>query len=103
MKLKAAPSSPSRYVSADVKKQVRLRSGDQCEFVVKIKNPVSGQFVQKRCNGKSQMQFDHRFPFALGGKNEKENIRHLCREHNILAAENFFGKLKYGDKKLKAA
>lgn len=76
----------SRYISTSVKTQVRLRSQDRCEYV----DPQSN----RRCTGKAGLQFDHTHPFALGGENTIENIRHLCANHNYYAALQIFGEEK---------
>ena len=34
---------------------------------------------------------DHREPFAKGGDHDEENLRVLCRKHNMLMAEREFG------------
>lgn len=54
------------------------------------------QFVDDRtghvCHAQYQVQIDHVVPRALGGDNSKENLRLLCRTHNLLMAERSFGK-----------
>ena len=58
----------SRSISVAVKEKVLARSGGQCEY--------------PSCESNYALQFDHRIPFALGGKNDSENIRMLCPAHN---------------------
>jgi hypothetical protein len=53
--------SHSRLPSASVKREVFLRD-KQCV----------------KCGSKRSLQFDHKHPFALGGKSTPENIRLLC-------------------------
>ncbi len=62
---------------------VRRRADDRCEYLSQ-----SGQ----RCRSRFQAQTDHIVPVALGGKNDIENLRLLCRGHNSLMAEKIFGK-----------
>lgn len=81
-----APKKRSRYILTSVKTQVRLRSQDRCEYI----DPQSN----RRCTGKAGLQFDHRYPFVLGGENTVENIRHLCANHNRYAAVQLFGEEK---------
>jgi hypothetical protein len=38
-----------------------------------------------------KLQFEHIYPFALGGKHSPENIRLLCQSHNQLFAIQQFG------------
>src|SRR5690606_31730579 len=52
----------SRYVPKQVCLQVRLRSGDRCEYV----DPVT----KRRCSSRTGLQFDHVKPFAMGGRTE---------------------------------
>jgi hypothetical protein len=73
----------SRKIPAATRHSIRMRSGDQCEYV----DPSSG----RRCECKTSLEFDHIIPFALGGDHSPENIRHFCRTHNQLAAIQFFG------------
>ena len=95
-----APEVKSRFIPLAVKNQVRLRSQDQCEFVSHVQQAGIGAEKEsfklsvmegRRCKARSQLQFDHRLPFAFGGSNGTDNIRHLCREHNIYEAERLFG------------
>jgi hypothetical protein len=46
------------------------RSGGRCEYV----DPKT----KKRCQSRYRVQVDHVHPFALGGKTEFSNLRHLC-------------------------
>jgi hypothetical protein len=75
--------STSRTIPVAIQRAVRARSGNQCEFV--------DSKTQKRCDCKVQLEFDHRLPFAMGGQHTLENLRHLCRAHNQLAAIQFYG------------
>ena len=78
--------SRSRCTSKEVKTKIRIRSGDQCEYI----NPKTG----RRCECRTQLQYDHIQPFAQNGANTFENIRHLCAAHNRLAAILSYGKEK---------
>ena len=40
-----------------------------------------------RCGSQFQIQIDHVTPVALGGETSFENLRLLCRTHNLLAAQ----------------
>ncbi len=44
--------------------------------------------------GTSGLQIEHCRPFALGGGNDEGNLCLLCRSHNLLRAEQVFGREK---------
>ncbi|MGZ3695759.1 MAG: HNH endonuclease [Bdellovibrionota bacterium] len=52
------------------------------------KDPQTGRI----CGGTFLPQEDHIHPRALGGSDKPENLRPLCRAHNILVAEHAFGR-----------
>lgn len=74
----------SRYISVSVKREVRRRSEDQCEFV----DSETG----RRCESLYLLQFDHIEPYALGGTADLKNIRCLCANHNQYLAEKIFAR-----------
>lgn len=47
-----------------------------------------------KCQSRHQIQIDHIKPRALGGNDVPENLRPLCRQHNLYEAERIFGKHK---------
>jgi hypothetical protein len=47
-----------------------------------------------RCESRHQIQMDHIHPRALGGSNDLNNLRALCRQHNLYEAERIFGRDK---------
>ena len=73
----------SRYIPAKIKNEIRLRSGDQCEYV--------DLNTQRRCSCKTKLEFDHIIPFMLGGQSSYENLRHYCPNHNKLSAIKQYG------------
>ena len=74
----------SRYISINIRNRIRLRSGDQCEYIDSIS--------KRRCNCKTKLQFDHITPYSFGGLTAFENIRHYCVSHNQLSAIRQFGR-----------
>src|SRR6478736_6280477 len=81
----AKPShSSTRYLSADVRREVHERDGGRCVFV-----SASG----RRCDARAFVQLDHVVPFARRGGNEVANLRLLCRAHNRFHARQCFGAL----------
>jgi 5-methylcytosine-specific restriction endonuclease McrA len=81
-----ASISRSRYIPAELKRNVWKRAQGQCEYC----DPLN----QRRCDGRSYLQVDHVEAFALGGKSEAANLRLLCAAHNRLAAVQVFGEAK---------
>lgn len=75
----------SKGISKKVKDFVYVRDGGQCTYVGK-----NG----KRCKERFCLEYDHKYPKALGGSNTVDNIRLLCSTHNKYMAEKIFGKRK---------
>ena len=73
----------SRHVPAAVKRVVVERDGERCTFV---------NAAGKRCCAREGLEFHHDRPFALGGGRGPENIRLLCRAHNVHLAEQTYGR-----------
>lgn len=47
-----------------------------------------------RCRSRYALEIDHIKPVALGGRNEKENLRLLCRSCNRFSAIQVFGRIE---------
>ena len=73
----------TRYIAAQVKRDVFKRSGCQCEFVSSI--------TGLRCQEKRKLEYDHIRPFSLSATSAAQNIRLLCSNHNKRAAIEIFG------------
>ncbi|ACL67579.1 HNH endonuclease [Anaeromyxobacter dehalogenans 2CP-1] len=75
---------PSRadLVPAEVKREVWRRAGGRCEWTLE-----SGE----RCGCRRRLEYDHVQPLALGGASTIDNVRLVCRPHNVLAARHVFG------------
>jgi 5-methylcytosine-specific restriction endonuclease McrA len=81
--LKAPRPSRTNHIPAHVKREVLRRAGGRrCEWIL-----PSGE----RCDCRRKLEFDHLKALALGGKSTLENVRLLCRSHNLLAARQVFG------------
>lgn len=76
----------SRYIPVSVRRETERRSKRQCEYV----DPET----KRRCEGRFDLQLDHRTPYAKGGASTTANIRHLCANHNRFVALREFGQLK---------
>jgi 5-methylcytosine-specific restriction endonuclease McrA len=77
-----ACSESSRTIPANVRRQVWQRDGGQCAFV--------GE-GGRRCGSRWQLEVDHVHPASLGGASTSDNLRLVCRKHNILYAEEVYG------------
>jgi 5-methylcytosine-specific restriction endonuclease McrA len=76
-------ASKSRHVPAQVRRKVWLRDKACCSFI----NPIT----KKQCGSTFQLQIEHVTPFALGGNHTFDNLRLLCRAHNIHQAVETYG------------
>ena len=72
-----------RYIAAQVRRVVWRRDGGACTFVSK-----SG----RGCNERAFVEFHHVDPHGVGGEPTIGNIRLLCRTHNALESELFYGR-----------
>ena len=70
-------------IPAAVRQAVYDRDGGCCSFV-----SADG----RRCESKWRLEFDHVHPAFLGGPSTVENVRLLCRGHNVHHAELVFGR-----------
>ncbi len=65
------------HISVHLKRKLYAEAQDCCQY----QSPDG-----TRCGSKFQIQIDHVTPFTWGGKSSAENLRLLCRTHNLLAA-----------------
>ncbi len=81
--LRGTETSPSsRYIPAAVRRAVDKRDGKTCGFVDE---------QGRRCSERHGLEFHHRYPFGRGGDHSPQNIRLLCRTHNVFLAEHDYG------------
>jgi len=80
----AQGSKRGRYIPVAVRRETYGRDRGQCTFVA-----ADG----RRCEARAFVELDHVEPFARRGAADTENIRLLCRGHNLLHARNCFGSL----------
>ncbi len=74
-----------RGIPAPVRRFVSERDQAQCTF-----ESSEG----RRCPGRLGLQFHHDDPYGLGGDRSANNVRLLCRPHNLYMAEMDYGKDK---------
>ncbi len=70
-------------IPASVRREVWKRDGGVCTW-----QGDGG----RRCGSRWQVEPDHVWPAALGGPSTVENLRLLCARHNILHAEQVYGR-----------
>jgi hypothetical protein len=78
-----APGENDRYVPAAVKRAVWERDHARCTWPM-----ADGEL----CGSTHRLEFDHDLEVALGGKPVIENIRLLCKGHNLMKAEQRLGR-----------
>ena len=72
----------TRFVPAQVRREIHARDGGQCAFVARD---------GRRCSATALLEFDHVKPFARSGAADTSNMRLLCKAHNLLHARDCFG------------
>jgi hypothetical protein len=75
--------APRSRPTATVRREVYARDGGSCAWVGE-----NG----RRCGSRWQLEHDHVQSASLGGGAEADEIRMLCRPHNMLHAEQVFGR-----------
>jgi 5-methylcytosine-specific restriction endonuclease McrA len=70
-------------VTRATRRAVFERDGERCTFT---------DDQGHRCTATTWLELDHLIPRACGGASEVENLRVRCRVHNLLYAEQTFGK-----------
>jgi 5-methylcytosine-specific restriction endonuclease McrA len=70
-----------KFIGITVKRKLLQKANYRCEY----EDITSG----RRCECRYQLQTDHRIPLARGGTNEIENLRILCRTHNLSEARRW--------------
>jgi hypothetical protein len=82
--LEDADTSPSsRSIPAPVRRAVFERDGGQCYYV-----DASG----RRCPERHRLEYHHHDPFGRGGDHSVANCHLACSIHNLLLAEEAYGK-----------
>jgi hypothetical protein len=77
------PGENDRYIPAAVKRTVWERDRGRCTW------PMGDGEL---CGATHRLEFDHDLEVALGGKPTIGNVRLLCKSHNLMKAEERFGR-----------
>jgi hypothetical protein len=77
---------PANSLKPSTRNVMLRKSGGQCEY----RETKMGH----RCASRHFLEIDHIRPRGLGGTNHPDNLRVLCRTHNLLVAERVFGREK---------
>ena len=81
-KVSTKKAERARYIPVALRDQVLERAAHQCEY-----RAPDG----RRCRERTSLEIDHVVPFARGGSSRPENLRVLCRRHNLFAAKQTYG------------
>jgi len=77
---------PTRIVNQALKTFIWKRDQSRCTY----EDPRT----KRRCTSQHALEMDPITPYALGGATTVENLRLLCRAHNLYEAQKIFGKLE---------
>lgn len=70
--------------AAEVNRAATIKHSEgKCTY----KDPKTGQV----CGSRYQIEVDHIVPKALGGRDTRDNLRALCRKHNLFMAQKILG------------
>ena len=72
-----------RYIPVALRRFIWKRDQGKCTYV----DPDTG----RACTSRYGIEFDHTLPLAQGGTTCAENLRLLCRAHNVYEATQSFG------------
>jgi hypothetical protein len=79
---KSRAPSKDDHIPAEVRRAVWIRDGGRCQW------PIESGGV---CGCTRRIEYDHIRPVALGGTSTIDNVRLLCKAHNLLAARLALG------------
>lgn len=80
-KKSAKPKAVRSPIPIHIQRQVFKRANYCCEY----QSAITGI----KCQNPYQLQVDHRIPLAKGGSDKLENLRALCRGHNLSEAKRW--------------
>jgi 5-methylcytosine-specific restriction endonuclease McrA len=86
VKSKNVSNKINRYLPTKKRREVWLKNNCQCSYV--------NSETKRRCTSRFKLEVDHIKPFAMGGSHEPENLRLLCKAHNLHHAIKSYGAKK---------
>ena len=81
---KAFPAGQRIYLPITLRREVFARARGRCEYI----------YRGRRCTSRFALELDHIRPLALGGANDRDNLRALCKCHNLQQAQAKLGEFK---------
>jgi 5-methylcytosine-specific restriction endonuclease McrA len=69
------------FIPTATQKYVFQNAENCCEYI--------SADTGRKCGSRYQLQIDHRTPLERGGGNNPENLRLLCRTHNLAEAKRW--------------
>lgn len=73
--------TPRVFIPLATQRYILNKAKRCCEYI----SPMTGE----KCQSQYQLQLDHKIPLARGGGNHPENLRVLCRTHNLAEARRW--------------
>lgn len=70
-----------KNIKVTLKRELLKKANYCCEYVAPL--------TRTKCMSTYQLQIDHHIPLARGGSDSPENLRILCRTHNLLFAQKW--------------
>jgi 5-methylcytosine-specific restriction endonuclease McrA len=79
---KGNSTGTTRWISAALKAEIWKRDGGRCAYL---------SDDGRRCESRDCLEYDHIVPWADGGLSSVDNLRLLCRPHNLRLGRRKFG------------
>jgi 5-methylcytosine-specific restriction endonuclease McrA len=73
----------TRHIPAAVRRKVFERDEGRCRY---------RDDTGRRCPERHELEYHHLHPFAMGGGHTLDNVRLMCRTHNLYLAEHDYGR-----------
>lgn len=74
----------NRHIPRSLRREIWKRDGSRCAYI--------SEETGTKCESTHGLQVDHVTPYAWGGEHRVENLRLLCRAHNLYLGRRMFGR-----------